>query len=156
MTVKKLFRRSLEKQTEIESVEYDPKLQNYREMINGMRDNNYKQVIINSELMINIMENVFLSGGILQKIKLDEGSDEVFHQEIEDLLRKVRNDKKNFVLLKNELSWAEEYDSIDINSMLIFYNGFQSEVKSNGVVIGENPSDIINEVIAPLLKRYLA
>ena len=154
---KKVFRKhSIIGSAELKIIEYNPDEVSYIELIRDMRKQKFRQVIINSEIMIKIMERVLNHKGIVQEISLEEGTDTELIEEINNYIKKIKRNASFFSKLKESLSWAEEYDSIDIMALTVYYSGVQVEIKSNGIILEHTTdSDFELEILKPVLLEYL-
>ena len=133
-----------------------PETKSYSELIKFEKNNGFRQVIINSEIMIKIIMNVLQNDSfVLRSIVFNDTVDSEYREEID---YKVRGLKKNPLLLTElvtDLSWASEKNSIDIEKIDLAYEvsgEFESvTIICNGVISGTN----LNYFFENYLKKSL-
>ncbi|MDI4570444.1 hypothetical protein [Bacillus altitudinis] len=133
---------------------YDPNIEKYFDVIKKARDDGFKQVIINSEIMSKLMFNILNSQGLILKINMTDNTDQYLVDNIKSLVSKLKTNPLLFVKLKEELSFITESGSIDISSIEIFIDSTRYEIKSNGLIIGKNFDVFFNNIFLPTLEDY--
>ncbi|MTV19175.1 hypothetical protein [Staphylococcus delphini] len=131
----------------------------YPNLMKEKYEKGFTQIIINSFLMIGIME--YLSKHekwVLTGMEISDPSvDEETLMQIKTIFHKIRGNRNDFSLLKEYLFWALDEGSIFIDQISA-YNLKESiniEINSNGLLYGNNNKIILDSVILPLLNRYL-
>lgn len=150
----KLFKRNEEQKAKFVLKSYDPDKDKYFEVINRAREGGYRQVIVNSKIMTNILFSTINSNGVILKVNMSENTDRDINDNIKVVIRKLREDRLLFVKLKEQLEWASESGSIDINSIEVYYNQNRYEIYSNGIVTGKDIAIIFEENIKTVLEDY--
>lgn len=140
---------------EISMDTYNPDEKKYKDLIIEKKHNGFKQVIINSEIMIEIIKESLIKNGLVQVISFTDNTDEEIIDDVNNLLWKMRENKVYFEDLKRLLSWALDKDSIDIKETSIAFKKKQYTIHSNGLIIGENNKEFFVEIIEPAIRRYL-
>jgi len=130
----------------------------YPDLMKQKYDAGYTQIIINSFLMIEIMEEVRKKEGwILVDMEVSDPSvDEDTLTNIKTIFKQITENKNDFSVLKEYLFWALDEGSIFIDKISVF-NTLESinvEINSNGLIFGDDKS-VLDSVILPLLNRYL-
>ncbi|UAK17540.1 hypothetical protein [Sporolactobacillus terrae] len=148
----KLFVKCRESGNEIAVLPYN-ETDKYYEIIKTARSNGFKQVIVNSEIMINLLYTILGNRGIILKINMSDNTDDEIKDNIKSIIRSIKKDKLNFVKLKDELEWATESGSIDINSIEIFITNIKAQIYSNGILFSQNNETIFN-IIKATLEEY--
>ncbi|PNP90633.1 hypothetical protein BMT55_11690 [Listeria newyorkensis] len=155
----KVFRRELHS-ADFTLVPYDPSVQKYYSVIKEEREKGHQQVIINSEIMMNIMYAIVDSGSIVQTIKLSDASDNELNKQIEAILSKLRRDRWFFMKLKDALLWATDNQCIDIERLQVAINSddriMSYSIYSTGILEGENIESLFNVIIEPVLTEYFS
>ncbi|MGG4548357.1 hypothetical protein ABER02_11245 [Rossellomorea marisflavi] len=150
----KLFRKKEGQKNTFILKPYHPDKEKYFELINKAREKSYKQVIVNSKIMTDILFRTLNSGGVILKINMSENTDQFVTDNIKVIIRKLRENNLLFVKLKEQLDWASESGSIDINSIEIYSNKKRYEIYSNGIISGENIIDLFQNNIQIVLEYY--
>ncbi|MHA7912903.1 hypothetical protein [Bacillus altitudinis] len=135
---------------------YDPDIEKYFDVIKKARDNGFKQVIINSEIMSKLMFNILNSQGFILKINMTDNTDEYLVDNIKSLVSKLKTNPLLFVKLKEELSFITESGSIDISSIEILIDSTRYEIKSNGLIVGTNLDSFFEKIFLPTLEDYFS
>lgn len=135
---------------------YDPNIEKYFDVIKKARDDGFKQVIINSEIMSKLMFNILNSQGFILKINMTDNTDEYLVDNIKSLVSKLKTNPLLFVKLKEELNFITESGSIDISSIEIFIDSTRYEIKSNGLIVGTNLDSFFEKIFFPTLEDYFS
>ncbi|MFJ7369387.1 hypothetical protein ACIQVU_08110 [Lysinibacillus sp. NPDC098008] len=152
----KIFRKYNEDSTlEVSMDLYNPDEKKYKDLIIEKKHNGFKQVIINSEIMIEIIKESLVKNGLVQVISFTDNTDEEIIDDVNRLLWKIRENKVYFEELKKLLSWALDKNSIDIKETIIYFGQQQYNIRSNGLIIGKEKEDFFKEIIEPVIRRYL-
>lgn len=129
----------------------------YYNFLKRYHDKGYKQIIITSELMSDLMR-VFCQQQNLSVYEIDlMEDDEDLDAELKGILQKMESDRIYFERLLSEIRFLSEQSSIDINR--IYFKGRYNDVavrffiQANGI-IGVIPK-FFNEV-AGKIKTYLS
>ncbi|PFX43527.1 hypothetical protein COL32_14440 [Bacillus pseudomycoides] len=150
----KLFRGHSNKNIQLFLRSYNPDKEKYFEVIKDARSEGLKQVIINSEIMTNILYTTLQSNGVILKVNMSDNTDEHIKDNIKAIISKLKSDKLLFVKLKQELEWAEDSESIDINSINIYFLNKRYEIHSNGIINGDDLDVLFNKIMRPVLEQY--
>lgn len=135
---------------------YNPDEKKYHEVICEMKKLGFKQLIINSELMIEIMSQVIQSDGFILGIHFTESIDEYLTMKVKDLILKIRHKPMTFIELKELLDWTVDNNSIDIARIELLYKNSKFEIYPNGQLIGgENINIFFEEILINVFKGYL-
>ena len=128
----------------------------YYTFIKQQKKENYKQIIISSELMLKLMDKTILEGGEILKVTLSEKNDQEFQEKINLLVEDLRLDKECIDNLKQELSWVIGDQSIDISELKILYNNVGVSITSDGILYGSEVFEIVNHlIIIPTVEDYV-
>lgn len=152
----KLFWHVHNGQRQIRYIPFDDNCE-YYDFLKKYHDKGYKQIIITSELMSNLMR-VFCQEKNLSvyEIVLME-DDEDLDAELKDILQKMESDRSYFERLLNEIRFLSEQSSIDINRIYFKgrYNGVAVRffIQANGI-IGVIPKFF--EEVSGQIKAYLS
>lgn len=133
---------------------YDPEKDRYFEVIKEARNEGMKQVIINSEIMTDILYATLKLDGIILKVNLSDNTDKDIKDNVKAILSKLKSDKLFFVKLKEELEWAADSGSIDINSIDVFFQKKRYEIYSNGIIHGDDLDLLFEKIMKPVLEEY--
>ncbi|WP_427127940.1 hypothetical protein ACQCPQ_31065 (plasmid) [Priestia megaterium] len=150
----KLFRGHSEKNNQLLLRSYDPVKEKYFEVIKEARNEGLKQVIINSEIMTDILYATLNSDGLILKVNMSDNTDDDIKENVKAIIRKLKSDKLIFVKLKEELEWAADSGSIDINSIDIYISNKKYEIHSNGIIHGDDLDSIFDKIMKPVLEKY--
>lgn len=134
---------------------YNPNEKKYHEVIFDMKKLGYKQLIINSELMIEIMSEVIQKSGFILGIHFTESTDEYISEKVKRLILEIRHNPLSFIKLKELLDWTIDNNSIDISRIELLFNKNKIEIYSNGQIVGNNIDIIFNELLLDIFKGYL-
>lgn len=130
---------------------------NYTSFIKEEKVNGFRQVIINSEIMIKIITYAVQDKSVvLKNIILNDSVDKGFHEEINLKVKEIVGNPLALLELVKNLAWTSEDGSIDIEKI-----GFSYEVNNNyhtitiicnGVLSGTEISHFYKEYLEPVLK----
>ncbi|MDR4888231.1 hypothetical protein RGU12_11780 [Fredinandcohnia sp. QZ13] len=133
---------------------YDPEKERYFKVIKEARREGLKQVIINSEIMTDILYATLQSDGVILKVNMSDTTDKDVKVNVKAIISKLKSDKLFFVKLKEELEWAADSGSIDINSIDVYFSNKRYEIYSNGIIHGDDLDLLFNEIMKPVLEKY--
>ncbi|MCI7098305.1 MAG: hypothetical protein MR966_05210 [Lachnospiraceae bacterium] len=145
----------------IENVEYNPSVNIYYSLVERYHKLGYKQIIISSNLMLEILKYYFVQRNYkICKIEFIE-DDEEFSEEINSIIRELATDRSKWNKFVNKIDFLIENYSIDINKItMIGCNRNKSgsteiSVQLNGILIidSEDYSFEVNS-ICNILERY--
>lgn len=124
----------------VKVIDYDLS-QEYYSLIKRAQENNCRQVIITSDIMIRLAEYLLTS----EKATITNISffvdDEELQQEIDKILKSLQNNSAYWGILKTKLDFLSKHDSIDIKEMS-FCNISQSylaRIVVNGIISISEP-----------------
>ncbi|MCU5582470.1 hypothetical protein OCF65_18710 [Bacillus toyonensis] len=150
----KLFRKQGDKSIQLSLRSYNPEKERYFQVIKEARSEGLKQVIINSEIMTNILYTTLELDGVILKVNLSDNTDDDIKENVKVIISKLRSDKLIFFKLKEELEWAADSGSIDINSIEIYFSNKRYQIYSNGIINGDNLEVAFDKIIKPVLEKY--
>ena len=81
-------------------------------------------------------------------------TDQDIKDNIRSIISKLRKDKLLFVKLKEQLEWAAERESIDINSIEIYIHNKKYQIYSNGIIFGDDLNGLFENNIKRVLEEY--
>lgn len=152
----KVFRNySEDGKLQIELEKYNPDQELYHDVISRMNAKGFKQIIIHSEMMLSILENVLLAKEYILVVNFNDSTDESIILETRSILKKIRENPLDFVKLKDLLKWALDNNSIDIFSIEVSNQKKHIAVQSNGIIIGTNIDDFFQNIIKKVLAGFL-
>lgn len=115
----KLFINFKDQQIQIKDV---PKNYDYYEFIKNNINNDCEQIVVSSDIMISFLKEQF-SKNKAKIISLDFlEEDEEYCSHLKDLIQLVNNNRENFYLLTDELSFLEENKTVEIKYIRIGFN----------------------------------
>ncbi len=152
----KIFRKYSNDKLNICTESYNPDVEKYHEVILRMKAKGYKQVIINSELMIEILNAIIMNEGYILGINFTDNTDENLKIDVKNLVLKIRKDRLQFINLKELLKWALDNNSIDIFNIELYYNKNPYTVYSNGLIMGNKLNLIFKGILEKVLDNYLS
>lgn len=118
----KIFREISNNIYSFKLVDY-PNTKSYSELIKEEKSKGYRQVIINSEIMIRIITNAVQKENVLLKsIILNDTVDEYYREEIDMKVKKCKDSPMVLSELLTNLAWTSEDGSIDIEKIGFAYN----------------------------------
>lgn len=120
----------------------------------------YNQVIINSEIMIELIEKALFDKWTLLAINISDPSVDVETlNEIREIVTSIKTDKSNYLNLKSYLDWALDDGSIFIDSLKFvkkINNSYQyCEIHSVGVIFGPAKDVMYSQILKKLIRDYL-
>lgn len=135
----------------------------YADVIKSEKELGYRQVIINSSLMLKIIADFSLNENfVLLEVTFNQSVDKEYTDEIKKYINdiKVNRALTNELILK--LSWASEKDSIDIEKISFGYkeidrdkNSFKMiTIISNGVLSGNDTLSFYSKYLLNTLEGY--
>jgi len=157
MQAAKIFKKLQDQKYIFRLVPYDFERSNYSELIKQQKCEGYRQVLFNTELMLEIIKATYSYASIyIVKINMSEDATEDVQREIDGLVLETRNNKEKIFKVIEELEWYSDSESIDISEILIAEIGSVGEViiKSNGIFIGEEMNRLFEIFVSLQLERY--
>src|SRR5699024_1555428 len=153
----KIFRKVLNNIYSFKLVDY-PETKNYSELIKEEKLKGYRQVIINSEIMIKIITNAMQKKDIILKsITLNDAVDQYFREEIDMKVKQCRDNPLVLSELLTNLAWTSEDGSIDIEKVAFAYltndQFHYITVICNGVLSVTEIDYFYNNYLEAVLKR---
>src|SRR5699024_2172489 len=120
--------------------EYSPN-QVYSELVLQEKQKGFRQVIINSEIMIKILSKVLTKEDfVVREIKFNSTVDKDYQEEINEICKSITSDRSELGNLIAKLAWASERNSIDVEMIDMAYkssdNFYSIKVICNGVLSG--------------------
>ncbi|ATI52766.1 hypothetical protein [Bacillus tropicus] len=150
----KLFINNSNSQSSISLETYNPDKEKYFEIIKRARGKGLRQVIINSELMLEILYQVLENNGVILKVNLSDSTDDEIKDNISSILPKIRHDKELYAKLREELEWAVDSGSIDIFNIEVYVFKTRYQIFSNGIINSSKMDEMFEKVILPVLRKY--
>lgn len=153
----KIFRRVVKNIYSFKLVDY-PSSESYSSLIKEQKKHGYRQVIINSEIMIKIILKALDNTKIVLKdIVLQDSVDSDYREEIQRKIKKCNDNSNVLTELLTSLAWASEEDSIDIDKIKFAYE-LNDEfhyitIICNGVLSGSEINRFYNDIIEAALKE---
>lgn len=135
------------------------KLGSYPEKMKELYKVGYTQVIINSKLMLMLLE-LIINQKNWEFIDF-EISDPSLDEETENQIKKISGNIKNkeiaFSNVKEYLFWVFDEGSIFIDKIIVYNYKEKNniEINSNGLIYGDNNNEIFNQIIKKILEGYL-
>lgn len=132
----KIFQKSEDNKVKVKLFEYDKNgINNYLDLIKEKNKEDYRQVILNSFLMINLIKFMVEKNNLtVEKITFIEDDNDEYYKGIEDILTNKKNDYLEDLI--RELTIFKSEDSVEINE--IYFEKYNSDmeikVKVNGIV----------------------
>lgn len=159
----KYFKIFQDKNNEIKAIEYSEKDQrNYFNFVKTQHEKGLRQVIITSEIMLEILKKCFIDYNFeLVRVYFVEEDGEL-DSEIKRILNKIEKNRAYFVKLLEKLKCIANNSSIDIESIELksiekIYNKYVSfSIRVNGILsIEKGAEDFLLKIIINLLKEKL-
>lgn len=152
----KVFRKySLNNSLNVHLEKYNPNDEMYHHVIARMKKEGFKQIIINSDMMIRILEKTLFSNNFILKINFTESTDESVIEDVKSLVRNIRKNPVEFVKLKDLLKWVLDKNSIDISKIEVAVDMKKIDVYSNGLIIGDRIDIFFETIIKDILEDFL-
>lgn len=140
---------------------YDPSQeQDYYSFVRNKRELSYNQVIITSNMMMDVLDYYFLERhASISNIELME-SDDHLEQEIQNVLSKIDGDRAYYSKLIMLLNFIKEESSIDLKKISIKNRNkddqFRLYIQVNGLIgVDEAVYNRESDKIAYILERYV-
>lgn len=150
----KLFKKNQDNEIKFFLRPYNPDNEKYFEVIKKARSEGLKQVIVNSKIMTDILYSILEFGGIILKINMSDNTDQDIKDNIKSIIPKLKNDRLLFAKLREQLEWAAESGSIDINSIEIYIYNKKYQIYSNGIICGDDLNRLFENNIKRVLEEY--
>ncbi|PFZ73688.1 hypothetical protein COL72_08425 [Bacillus toyonensis] len=150
----KLFINNSNSQSNISLETYNPDKEKYFEVIKKAREKGLKQVIINSELMLEILYQILENNGVILKVNLSDSTDDEIKDNINSILPKIRENKQLYLKLREELEWAVDSGSIDVNNIEVYVFKTRYQIFSNGIINSSKMDEMFEKIILPVLRKY--
>lgn len=135
------------------------KFGSYPKKMKEIYDKGYTQVTINSYLMLKILEEInLLDDWEMVDIEINDPTiDKETIDEINLIVKQIKNKERDFNLMKDYIFWALDEGSIFIDKISIFNTKLKihGEINSNGLIYNENNEMIMNNVIKKIVEDYL-
>lgn len=133
---------------------------NFTKTMKEKYNDGYNQVIINSEIMVELIEKALFDKWTLLNVNISDPSvDAETLNEIHEIVTSIKTDKLNFLNLKSYLDWALDEGSIFIDSLKFtkeIDNTYQiCEVHSVGVIFGQAKDLMYYQLLEKLIEDYL-
>ncbi|EOF77704.1 hypothetical protein CYQ82_08470 [Enterococcus faecium] len=133
---------------------------NYGTIMKEQYDLGFTQVIVNTELMLNIAENMLINNWTLIKVEIDDPSvDKDTEEEISNLVELIKSNVLNFNKLKSFLEWALDDGSIFIDKLKLGISLDEKivfcEINSNGLIYGNDNELVFSMFIKEPIEEYL-
>ncbi|ALS38456.1 hypothetical protein ABID30_002239 [Enterococcus rotai] len=154
---KKIFKHFQNNCYSFQLISYDAKKISYSQLIKKLKQENSRQVLFNSEVMIELIKETAINNKeyIVAALKIGSEDDLEVQENINKIILSMRTDYSNVVRLIEELSWCYDNESIDISEIKIVGRGGNydnAKILSNGIYFGDE--EIFNNFIVPVLTRY--
>ncbi|MGJ0905850.1 hypothetical protein [Enterococcus faecium] len=138
-------------------VEYSPN-QVYSELVLQEKQKGFRQVIINSEIMIKILSKVLTKEDfVVRAIKCNRTVDKDYQEEINEICKSITSDRSELGNLIAKLAWASERNSIDVEMIDMAYkssdNFYSIKVICNGVLSGSDPANFFDDHLLKILEE---
>ncbi|MBE6070073.1 MAG: hypothetical protein E7211_20645 [Clostridium lundense] len=134
--------------------------QNYYTFIQEMQQKGFHQCIVTSDIMIKVVEHFILKGNVeITSIEFMVEDDEL-EDEINTVLKSMRQNAGYWDILKQKLSFLSENDSIEVkrvNFRSLKGSGYLFSIQVNGVIVVSesefgNISGIISKIMEGCIK----
>lgn len=144
---------------DIECFFYDPQ-QDYYYVVQNALKGGYQQSIFTPSVMIALIEEFLLKyNSIVTEIEFSVENKEL-NQEIKKIIGQMKDNGAYWVILKDKLSFLNEYNSIDIQKVNIkskHGNGFLLSLHTNGIFdVSENAYDLVATEICNVVRKVIA
>lgn len=156
----KIFSKVQNDEKEIFCINYNDKEENYYPFIKRCHNSGYTQVIITSEIMIQIIEKfVFEDEYIVSELEFMEDDD--FNEGIKSLMIDNKNINKYHRIIINELEFLSEKTSIEIKRIkfkkMVGDIPVSFFIQSNGILgVNSKGFDYISFELKELIKKELS
>ncbi|MBO0469488.1 hypothetical protein JZO66_02940 [Enterococcus sp. DIV0242_7C1] len=154
---KKIFKHFQNNCYSFQLISYNAEKISYSQLIKKLKQENSRQVLFNSEVMIELIKETAINNKeyIVAALKIGSEDDLEVQENINKIILSMRTDYSNVVRLIEELSWCYDNESIDISEIKIVSRGENydnAKILSNGIYFGDEK--IFNNFIVPVLTRY--
>lgn len=154
---KKIFKHFQNNCYSFQLISYDTNKISYSQLIKKLKQENSRQVLFNSEVMIELIKETAINNKeyLVASLKIGSEDDLEIQESINKIIFSMRSDSSNIVKLIDELSWCYDNESIDIREIKIVGrdgNYDNATILSNGIYFGDE--EIFNNFIVPVLTRY--
>lgn len=129
----------------------------YSELIKKQKQDGFRQVLFNVELMLKLINAVYYCNDLhLKEVKMCSDVEKNIQSRIDDLVIDSRKNRKVIFKIVEELEWYSDRESIDIFEIYFYDNSTSSRtvLKLNGIVYGDEIDSLFRKFICPQLKRY--
>lgn len=153
---KKIFKDFKNNSYSFRLISYNAKDTSYSQLIKKLKKENTRQVLFNSEVMIELIKETAVNSKEYMVTSLQIASEDDFEiqENLDNIVLSMRSDYSNVIKLITELYWCYDNESIDISKIEIIRtdNYKKAEILSSGMYFGDE--EIFYNFIAPALKRY--
>ena len=156
----KFFRKLNTQDKRISCISMDEAIEYYT-FIKKYYEQDYRQIIITSEMMIKLIETSIVDFNYsIYEIEFVE-DDEYLNTEVSDILNKLCDNKAYIHKLISYLQFLSEKSSIDIQR--VYFKGRTEQglavkffIQSNGIIgIDENNFSMVSQQVSSLIERYM-
>ncbi len=151
----KIFKRYLDNNLDVMYREYNPDSPDgkYYLLIEEALKNKEQQVIINSEIMLDIVYSVVEDGGIILEIKMSDNTDQEVIDNIKRILQKMQKNSLYYTDLKELLEWANTTDSINISLLDLYYKDVRYQLNVEGLFWNIKNNNDLQEFFHGIIKK---
>lgn len=147
----KVFRKITNNKYTFKLSRYDHDM-NYSELIKSEKNNGFRQVIINSQMMIKLVDVLLNKDDfVLREIVFNEMVNEEYKEEISSLVNNIKKRDGTTLILLERLLWCAEKESIDIEKMKYSYRKnneyLDIMIVCNGIISGKNPKQFYDDYL---------
>lgn len=154
----KIFKKIINGKSSFKLVPYETVNTSYSKLIKDQKENGYRQVLFNVQLMLRLMTCLDeYPKFYLKSIKMCTDAEVDIQNSIDDLVIKSRSNSSLVHKIVSELEWYSDEESIDIANIEFGKKDSitsSMNMQTNGIVFGENIQNIFDELISPQLLRY--
>lgn len=127
----------------------------YRELITSMKKDNFRQVIFNTEILMEIARSVVNENGHLLSMDFNENIDDENQSNINKQIVHLRERVITFDDFINSFSWIKDSQSIDISNIKVSHKNTSYYVYANGVFEGEELITFFNDFVKKSIELVL-
>lgn len=153
----KVFKKVYNQEHTFKLAPYDSATFNYSTLIKNQKQSGYRQVLFNSELMIELITAIDVYPDIyLKKIEMCNDTGKEHQNELNDLVLEFRTNREVLFRIIDELEWYSDKESIDV-SKIHFYNkqtATTTVLQTNGIIYGNEINLFFEQFVSPQLMRY--
>lgn len=157
MNCGKVFKKVYNENFIFQLVAYNYENDNYSELIKNQKNDGFRQVLFNSELMLRIVKSIYDYEYLyLSQVKMSIDTDESIQEEISNLALESRSKREMLFKIADALEWYSDKESIDICE-IHFYNKKTSKrsiLKNNGIILGNDIHQLFEQFLSLQLERY--